>query len=84
MSAMKDERLTIRISQELRRKIDQGAREMQKDPSQLVRDALESYLSPSESAHDVFMKAGLIGIVKKGPRDLSTNKKYMQDFGRKK
>lgn len=84
MSDMEDHRLTIRISRELRRKIDQGAREMQKDQSQLVRDALEAYLSPSQNAHDAFMRAGLIGIVKKGPRDLSTNKKYMQGFGLKK
>ena len=81
---MSDERLTIRISRELRGKIDQGAREMQKDQSQVVRDALDAYLSPSVSAYDSFKKAGLIGIIKKGPSDLSTNKKHMRGFGRKK
>ena len=84
VSDMHTERLTIRISQELRRKIDQRAREAQKDPSQLVREALEEYLCPSESAYDAFKKAGLIGIVKNGPPDLSTNKKYMDGFGRSK
>ena len=78
---MKGERLTIRVSRELRRKIDQRAREMRKDQSQVVRDALEEYLSPSETAHDAFKKAGLIGIAKNGPRDLSTTRTYMRGFG---
>jgi len=81
---MRDERLTIRVSPELRAKINRGVREMEKDQSQVVRDALDAYLSPSESAFDAFKKAGLIGIAKKGPSDLSTNKKHMQGFGRKK
>ena len=81
---MQTERLTIRISKDLRRKIDQRAREAQKDPSQLVREALEEYLTPSESAYDAFRKAGLIGVVKSGVPDLSTNKKHMEGFGRSK
>ena len=79
-----EERLTIRISRELRQKIDHHARVSQQDPSKIVRDALEHYLKPSHSAHDAFRKAGLIGIIKTGPRDRSTNKKYMEGFGRKK
>src|SRR5436190_432769 len=62
-----EERLTIRISRELRQKIDQHARVSQQDPSKIVRDALEHYLKPSRSAHDAFRKAGLIGIIKAGP-----------------
>ena len=79
-----EERQTIRTSRELRQKIDHHARVSQQDPSKIVRDALEHYLKPSQSAHDAFKKAGLIGIAKTRPRDLSTNKKYMEGFGRKK
>ena len=84
MSDMITDRLTIRISEQLRKKIDHRARETQMDPSKIVRDALEEYLRPSESAHEAFRKAGLIGISRKGPRDLSTNKAHMRGFGLKK
>jgi hypothetical protein len=34
-----------------------------------------------ESAYDAFRRAGLIGCIKDGPSDLSTNPKYMEGFG---
>jgi hypothetical protein len=34
-----------------------------------------------ESAYDAFERAGLIGCIKDGPSDLSTNPKYMEGFG---
>jgi hypothetical protein len=33
------------------------------------------------SCYDVAKKARVIGMVKKAPRDLSTNKKYLEGFG---
>jgi predicted transcriptional regulator len=81
---MHSERLTIRISEELRKKLEARARQSEKDESQVIRDALEEHLAPPESAYDAFKKAGLIGIAKGGPRDLSTNKKYFKGFGQKK
>ena len=38
-------------------------------------------IPPGESAYDGFLKAGVIGIIKDGPSDLSTNPKYMEGFG---
>ena len=35
-----------------------------------------------ESAHEALERAGLIGIVKSGPRDLSMDKKHLAVFGR--
>jgi predicted DNA-binding antitoxin AbrB/MazE fold protein len=32
--------------------------------------------------YEVLNKAGLIGCIKNGPPDLSTNPKYMEDFGK--
>jgi predicted transcriptional regulator len=81
---MQAERMTIRISRDLRAKIAARAKETQKDPSQIIRDAVEEYLRPSESAYDAFAKSGLIGVVKKGSHDLSTNKKHFAGFARKK
>lgn len=53
-----------------------------------VVSKLEEELAPSgaspateESAYDAFKRAGLIGCIKDGPSDLSTNPKYMEGFG---
>lgn len=56
--------------------------------SELVRHALESYLAKqrgAESAFDAAVAAGVIDSAKTAPRmprDLSTNPKYFEDFGR--
>src|SRR5437870_168270 len=83
VSDMKAERLTIRISDDLRDRVKQRAKAAGMDESEIVRRALEQYVTPPISAYEAFKKAGLIGIVKGGPRDLSTNKKYMEGFGSK-
>jgi hypothetical protein len=53
--------------------------------SEVVRDALEEYLSSNaegQSAYDLARKAGLIGCIRGAPKDLSTNKRYFKGFGR--
>ena len=53
--------------------------------SELVREALESYLgqaSVARSAFDLAREAGLIGCVRGAPRDLSTNPKHFKGFGK--
>lgn len=80
---MKTYRLSARIDEETRRKIEARARVEAKDESEIVRDALNSYLSNRlESAHDAFHRIGGIGVAKGLPPDLSTNKKYFEGFGR--
>jgi len=57
-----------------------GARE-----SDVVREALERLLSSGggePSAYDRAADAGLIGCVRGGRKDLSTNKKHMKGFGK--
>ena len=83
MSDMNSERLTIRISDDLRNRVKQRAKAAGTDESEIVRLALEQYVTPPMSAYEAFRKAGLIGIVKGGPKDLSTNKKHMEGFGTK-
>jgi metal-responsive CopG/Arc/MetJ family transcriptional regulator len=79
---MSDNRLTIRVSPELRQKLERRARADRKDHSEIVREAPDQYLKPGDTAYDGFKKAGLIGVTKSGPRDLSTNKKHLEGFGR--
>jgi len=83
VSAMKAERLTIRISDDLRTRLKARAKAAGTDESEVVRLALEQYITPPMSAYEVAKRAGLIGIVKGGPTDLSTNKKHMEGFGTK-
>jgi hypothetical protein len=53
--------------------------------SEIVREALEAYLSPTEneqSAYEVAEKMGLLGLVSKGPKDLSTSRRHFKGFGK--
>jgi len=52
--------------------------------SDVVRKALEKHLSNNDEpiAFDRASEAGLIGCVRSGRKDLSTNKKYFKGFGR--
>ncbi len=83
LSDMNAERLTIRVSGDLRSRVKECARAAGTDESEIVRLALEQYVTPPITARAAFEKAGLIGIVRGGPKDLSTNKKHMEGFGTK-
>jgi len=81
---MKEERITVRISPEIRALLRAAARRLGKRESDLVRMALEHQLAAEEdssTAYDYAKKSGLIGLVKGTPRDLSTNPKYFDGFG---
>jgi hypothetical protein len=57
-----------------------GARE-----SDVVREALEELLFNNDvgsTAYDRASEAGLIGFIRGGRRDISTNKKYFKGFGK--
>jgi len=80
---MKDRRITVRFSAGTHRRLQDAARRGGKRPSDLVRAAVELQLAAEEhalTAYDYAQKAGLIGAVKDGPRDLSTNLKYFDGF----
>jgi predicted transcriptional regulator len=81
---MKDDRITVRFSPELRRRLQAAARRGGKRESDLVRDAVELKLATEERAFTAWehaKKAGLIGAAKGKIRDLSTNPKYFDGFG---
>jgi hypothetical protein len=51
----------------------------------LIRRAVEQELATEEETETVYdrvKKAGLIGIVREAPSDLSTNPDYFEGFGR--
>jgi len=82
---MAETRLTIRLDAKLRQKLRQLARAHGKKPSQLVREALEAYCNGAEkdsTCYDIALKAGFIGSAKNLPPDASTNRRYMEGFGK--
>jgi predicted transcriptional regulator len=85
MSYVKDERITVRLSADLRQRLRHAARRRGARESDLIREAVERELAaePNEiTAYEALKKAGLIGIVKGAPPDLATNPKYFDGFGR--
>lgn len=82
---MTTDRLTIRVDDELQKQLAMVAHATGKTESQVVRDALRDYIARHghvQTCYDVARAAGLIGCVKGGPTDVSTNPKYMEGFGR--
>ena len=83
MSDMSSQRITIRISESLVKRLKKQAGMKRRSESALVREALEKYLKEPlpGSARDLAQDAGLIGCVR-GPSDLSTNRKHLEGFGK--
>ena len=82
---MKDYRITVRFPADLRRRLKQTARRHGTRESDLVRGAVERQLAAEEhviTAYERAKKAGLIGAVRKASRDLSTNPRHFDGFGR--
>ena len=86
MSDMNPERITIRIPGELSGRLRHRSRIKGKTESDLVREALENYLSQSGGerlAYEAAEESGVIGCVR-APRDLSTNPRHLEGFGKSK
>jgi metal-responsive CopG/Arc/MetJ family transcriptional regulator len=79
------ERINVRVDQRLKQQLEAEAKEKGVSPSHIVRQALEEHLQrrkPRETCLDIAMRLGIIGSAKGLPRDLSTNPKHMEGFGR--
>ena len=73
--------LTVRLPQPLLAKLEALAVQQGRRKSELVREAIERLVDekrPRVSAYDLVKD--LVGSFR-GPKDLSTNPKYMQGFG---
>lgn len=81
---MASHRISVRIDENLHKQLGQKALSDGKPESELVREALEAYLIVDRrTCYEVAHKSGLIGKIKGGPRDLSTNRKHFDGFGRR-
>ena len=85
LSDMSSHRITIRIPENLGQRLRSRSRIKGQTESDLVREALESYLGQTtkdRSAYELAQESGLIGSAKGAPKDLSTNRRHFEGFGR--
>ncbi len=79
--------LTIKISEELQQQIEEASRRTHLTKSELVRRALTTYMarkdSDSHAASALERASDLVGCFKGGPKDLASNPKHMEGFGRR-
>jgi predicted DNA-binding protein len=81
---MKDTRITVRFTADLRKGLKDAARRKGKRKSDVVREAVEQQFSTEDAAltaHDRAMELGLIGAVRGAAPDLSVNPKHFDGFG---
>lgn len=86
MSDMASDRITVRVPAPLGARIRSSSRMNGQTPSDLVRVAIENYLGGSistGSAYELAEAAGLIGCVQDAPKDLSSNPRYFEGFGKR-
>ena len=84
---MASQRITVRVPKTLGILLRSRSRASGQTPSDLVRVALETYLvrgGISRSAYELAEEAGLIGCVRRAPKDLSTNPRHFEGFGKNK
>ena len=77
--------ITCKIPDELNGRLEAEAERKLLSKSDIVREALERSLQHCRSSQKptAFDRVkDLCGIIKDGPTDLSTNPKYMKDFGK--
>ncbi len=82
---MNDYRITVRLPVELRRRLRDAAHLSGTRESEIVRGAVERHLKAEDdalTAYEHATKAGLVGAVRGADRDLSTNAKYFDGFGK--
>jgi metal-responsive CopG/Arc/MetJ family transcriptional regulator len=85
MKNRKEYRVSVRFTAELRRRLEAAAKREGKRESEVVREAVEGHLARQQgepTTYELLKRAGLIGIVKKAPADLSTNPRYFEGFGK--
>jgi predicted DNA-binding protein len=82
---MTDSRISVRLDPETTQRLKEMVRRTGKKESEVVREALATYLENQpngESCLDVARRHGIIGCAKSLPADLSTNRDHFEGFGR--
>ncbi len=81
---MKDYRITVRLTAELRRRLKEAAYLSGTRESDIVRGAVERQFAAADegiTTYERAKRAGLIGAVRGASRDLSRNPKHFDGFG---
>lgn len=78
--------LTLKIPKELERELSRTASRRGVSKSQLAREAIAGYLRRPTKSDTPFVSAldragDLVGSIKHSPRGLSTDPRFMDDFG---
>jgi len=85
MSDMSSSRITVRVPQTLTARLRTHSRAKGTTESELVREALETYLGKTKkesSAYELAEATGIIGAARNSPKDLSTNPRHFKGFGK--
>jgi metal-responsive CopG/Arc/MetJ family transcriptional regulator len=82
---MASQRISIRIPGALGQRLRKRSVVKGQSESEVVREALETYLASTtgeQSAFELAEQAGLIGCVRRAPRELSTKRRHFEGFGK--
>ena len=77
--------MSLKLPAELHGQLERLSKQRGQSKSQVVRDALEQFFGNGRSADHAVSALELAGDLVgscSGPGDLSTNKKYMEGFGK--
>jgi hypothetical protein len=76
--------ISLKVAENLHRKLERTARERGQSKSEVMRAALEQFLNggqaPGRPQSVLDLAGDLVGSAE-GPTDLSTNPKYMEGYG---
>ena len=81
---MKDHRITIRLPDQMHRRLKVAAMRSGIRQSDTIRQAVERHFAAEDQELTAFQRTeqvGLIGAVKTAARDLSTNRRHFEGFG---
>jgi len=84
MSDMSPNRITIRVPESLGERLRNHSRLKGETESDLVRAALEAYFEQSGKerlAYEMAEETGIVGCIRRAPKDLSSNRRYFEGFG---
>ena len=73
--------ISLKLPAALSIRLERAAKQRGKSKSEVVRDALEHFLNGDRPISALELAGDLVGCAE-GPRDLSTNPKYMEGYGK--
>jgi metal-responsive CopG/Arc/MetJ family transcriptional regulator len=73
--------VSFKISERLDRAVNELAKRRGSSRSAIMREALEAFSKGGRKPSVTELAGDLVGSIR-GPRDLATNPKYMDDFGK--